>query len=190
MSSGPGVRAEELRGLIREASHRYYVLDDPTVDDAVYDAWVSELEALEAEHPDLITPDSPTQRVGATPSERFESHTHLQPMLSLANARGEDELRDWNRRLRSMLAQEGMPDADVRYVVEPKIDGLAVSLTYEDGRLVIGATRGDGTVGEDVTSNIRTIQAVPLVMRPEAGAPPARVEVRGEVYLPLEAFAQ
>ena len=190
MSSRPGVRAEDLRGLIREASHRYYVLDDPTVDDAVYDAWVSELEALEAEHPDLITPDSPTQRVGATPSERFESHTHLQPMLSLANARGEDELRDWNRRLRSMLAQEGMPDADVRYVVEPKIDGLAVSLTYEDGRLVIGATRGDGTVGEDVTSNIRTIQAVPLVMRPEAGAPPARVEVRGEVYLPLEAFAQ
>ncbi len=190
MSSRPGVRAEDLRGLIREASHRYYVLDDPTVDDAVYDAWVSELEALEAEHPDLITPDSPTQRVGATPSERFESHTHLQPMLSLANARGEDELRDWNRRLRSMLAQEGMPDADVRYVVEPKIDGLAVSLTYEDGRLIIGTTRGDGTVGEDVTSNIRTIQAVPLVMRPEAGSPPARVEVRGEVYLPLEAFAQ
>jgi DNA ligase (NAD+) len=190
MSSGPAARAEELRGLIREASHRYYVLDDPPVDDAVYDAWVSELEALEAERPDLITPDSPTQRVGATPSERFESHAHLQSMLSLANARGEDELRDWNRRLRSVLEQEGMPDADVRYVVEPKIDGLAVSLTYEDGRLVIGATRGDGTVGEDVTRNIRTIQAVPLVMRPEAGTPPARVEVRGEVYLPLEAFAQ
>ncbi len=183
-------RAEELRHLIREAAHRYYVLDDPAVDDAVYDGWVAELEAIEGAHPELITPDSPTQRVGAQPSERFSPHSHLQPMLSLANARGEDELRDWNRRLMSVLDQRGMPDAPVRYVVEPKIDGLAVSLTYEHGRLVIGATRGDGSVGEDVTQNIRTIQSVPLVMRSAVGAPPARVEVRGEVYLPLEAFAQ
>ena len=185
-----GARAEELRAHIRDASHRYYVLDDPSVDDAVYDEWVRELEAIEAAHPDLVTPDSPTQRVGAAPSERFAPHTHDQAMLSLANARGEDELREWNRRLESVLEQEGMAGAAVRFVVEPKIDGLAISLTYEDGRLVVGATRGDGAVGEDVTANIRTIQAVPLVMRPEAGTPPRRVEVRGEVYLPLEAFAQ
>ena len=183
-------RAEELRALIRDASHRYYVLDDPSVDDAVYDEWVRELEAIEHAHPDLITPDSPTQRVGSGPSDRFAPHTHDQAMLSLANARGQDELLEWNRRLASVLEQEGLADADVRFVVEPKIDGLAISLTYEDGRLMVGATRGDGAVGEDVTANIRTIQAVPLVMRPEAGTPPRRVEVRGEVYLPLEAFAQ
>ena len=182
-------RAAALRELIRDASHRYYVLDDPTVDDAVYDDWVRELEAIEAAHPDLVTGDSPTQRVGAQPSERFESHAHLQPMLSLANARGDDELREWNRRIESVLEQDAAA-AGVRYVVEPKIDGLAVSLTYEDGVLVTGATRGDGEVGEDVTSNIRTIKAVPLVMRPGATPPPSRVEVRGEVYLPLEAFAQ
>ena len=190
MSTKKAARAAELRDLIRDASHRYYVLDDPSVDDAVYDDWVRELEAIEAEHPDLITPDSPTQRVGAQPSEKFESHRHLQAMLSLANARGDDELRDWNRRLETVLEQEGMGGQPVRYVVEPKIDGLAISLTYEDGHLVVGATRGDGEVGEDVTSNIRTIKAVPLVMRPDIGTPPARVEVRGEVYLPLEAFAQ
>ncbi len=190
MSTKKAARAAELRDLIRDASHRYYVLDDPSVDDAVYDDWVRELEAIEAEHPDLVTPDSPTQRVGAQPSEKFESHRHLQAMLSLANARGDDELRDWNRRLETVLEQEGMGGQPVRYVVEPKIDGLAISLTYEDGHLVVGATRGDGEVGEDVTSNIRTIKAVPLVMRPDIGTPPARVEVRGEVYLPLEAFAQ
>lgn len=189
-AGGAPARAEELRDLIRDASHRYYVLDDPSVDDAVYDEWVRALEAIEAEHPDLVTPDSPTQRVGAQPSEKFESHRHLQPMLSLANARGQDELHEWNRRLQTVLDQEGMGGQQVHYVVEPKIDGLAVSLTYEDGRLVTGATRGDGEVGEDVTSNIRTIKAVPLVMRPDIGTPPARVEVRGEVYLPLEAFAQ
>ena len=158
-------RAEELRALIRDASHRYYVLDDPSVDDAVYDEWVRELEAIEHAHPDLITPDSPTQRVGSGPSDRFAPHTHDQAMLSLANARGQDELLEWNRRLASVLEQEGLADADVRFVVEPKIDGLAISLTYEDGRLMVGATRGDGAVGEDVTANIRTIQAVPLVKR-------------------------
>jgi DNA ligase (NAD+) len=191
MSSAPAeaARAAELRELVNDAAYRYYVLDDPSVDDAVYDQWLRELEEIEAAQPDLITPDSPTQRVGAQPSERFESHRHLQPMLSLANARGDEELRAWNQRLESVLGQSAA-DAGVRYVVEPKIDGLAVSLTYEDGRLVVGATRGDGEVGEDVTSNIRTIKAVPLVMRPDIGTPPARVEVRGEVYLPLEAFAQ
>ncbi|MBM3634653.1 MAG: NAD-dependent DNA ligase LigA [Actinobacteria bacterium] len=189
-SGAPGQRVSELRDLIRDAAHRYYVLDDPSVDDAVYDDWVRELEAIEAEHPGLVTPDSPTRRVGAQPSESFEPHRHLQAMLSLANARGDEELREWNRRLETVLDQEGMGGQPVHYVVEPKIDGLAVSLTYEHGHLVVGATRGDGEVGEDVTSNIRTIKAVPLVMRPDIGAPPARVEVRGEVYLPLEAFAQ
>ena len=185
-----GAQAEELRTRIRDASHRYYVLDDPSVDDAVYDDWVRELEAIEDAHPELVTPDSPTQRVGSGPSERFAPHTHDQAMLSLANARGQEELLEWNRRLESVLEQEGLAGTDVRFVVEPKIDGLAISLTYEDGRLVVGATRGDGAVGEDVTANIRTIQAVPLVLRPEVGTPPRRVEVRGEVYLPLEAFAQ
>ncbi|MEO2057932.1 MAG: NAD-dependent DNA ligase LigA, partial [Thermoleophilia bacterium] len=156
----------------------------------VYDAWMRELEEIEAAHPDLVTPDSPTQRVGAQPSSRFSPHRHLQPMLSLANARGDEELREWNRRLAAVLEQEGMAGRPVRYVVEPKIDGLAISLTYEDGRLAVGATRGDGEVGEDVTANIRTIVAVPLVLRDGIGAPPERVEVRGEVYLPLAAFAQ
>lgn len=183
-------RARELRGLIRDAAHAYYVLDDPGVDDAVYDEWVRELEETEAAHPDVITADSPTQRIGAQPSERFDPHEHAQPMLSLANARGPDELFDWRRRLQSVLLQEGAAAAEMRYVVEPKIDGLAVSLTYEAGRLVVGATRGDGVVGEDVTANIRTIQAIPLVMRSSTGPPPNRVEVRGEVYLPLRAFAQ
>lgn len=183
-------RAQYLRGLIREAAHAYYVLDDPCVDDAVYDEWVRELERIEGAHPDLITPDSPTQRVGARPSERFDPHQHAQPMLSLVNARGPDELIGWQRRLQSVLEQEGAASAEVRYVVEPKIDGLAVSLTYEDGQLVMGATRGDGVVGEDVTANIRTIQAIPLVIRPAAAPPPGRIEVRGEVYLPLRAFAQ
>ncbi|MGB1711338.1 MAG: NAD-dependent DNA ligase LigA [Miltoncostaeaceae bacterium] len=183
-------RAAELRGLIRDASYRYYVRDDPPVDDAVYDAWMRELQEIEAAQPDLVTPDSPTQRVGAQPSSRFSPHRHLQPMLSLANARGDEELREWNRRLAAVLEQEGMAGRPVRYVVEPKIDGLAISLTYEDGRLAVGATRGDGEVGEDVTANIRTIMAVPLVLRDGIGTPPERVEVRGEVYLPLEAFAQ
>jgi len=183
-------RVAELRALIRDASYRYYVQDDPPVDDAVYDAWMRELEEIEAAHPGLVTPDSPTQRVGAQPSSRFSPHRHLQPMLSLANARGDEELREWNRRLAAVLEQEGMAGRPVRYVVEPKIDGLAISLTYEGGRLAVGATRGDGEVGEDVTANIRTIMAVPLVLRDGIGTPPERVEVRGEVYLPLEAFAQ
>ena len=156
-------RADELRGLIRDAAHRYYVLDDPAVDDAMYDDWLRELEAIEVAHPDLVTPDSPTQRVGAGPAAGFESHSHDQPMLSLANARGDQELLEWNTRLASVLAQEGLAGAAVQFVVEPKIDGLAISLTYEDGQLMVGATRGDGTVGEDVTANIRTIQSVPLV---------------------------
>jgi DNA ligase (NAD+) len=193
MSAPPeaAARAAELRELLREANHRYYVLDDPSVDDAVYDGWMRELEALEAEHPDLVDPASPTQRVGAAPAERFDPVAHLQPMLSLANARGPEELREWQRRAATILAAEGLADEPVRFVVEPKIDGLAISLTYEHGRLVRGATRGDGVIGEDVTQNLRTIRSLPLELRTPAGeAPPAVVEVRGEVYLPLAAFQE
>ncbi len=188
--SDPAGRMRELAGLIRDAAHAYYVLDDPVVDDAVYDAWVRELEALEAAHPQLVDPDSPTQRVGATPSDRFATVVHRQPMLSLDNARGPEELEAWNRRLHAVLDREGLGAAAVRYVVEPKIDGLAVSLTYVDGRLVTGATRGDGVQGEDVTRNLRTVRAVPLTMRRTGRPTPSLVEVRGEVYLPIAAFAE
>ena len=188
--SAPAERAAELRGLIDEANHAYYVLDQPTVDDAVYDDWMRELQALEEAHPELATPDSPTQRVGAAPSERFAPVRHRRQMLSLANARGPDELGAWYRRARAVMEQEGLGSREVRFVVEPKIDGLAISLTYEDGRFVQGATRGDGVVGEDVTANLRTIHAIPQRLRaPDGREPPAVVEVRGEVYLPLAAFA-
>jgi DNA ligase (NAD+) len=181
----------ELRELIREANHRYYVLDDPSVDDAVYDAWMRELESLETEHPELADPDSPTQTVGAGPLERFAAVLHRQPMLSLANARGPEELREWHRRARAVLETEGLGDRPMRFVVEPKIDGLAISLTYEEGRFVRGATRGDGVAGEDVTENLRTIRSIPRLLRmPPGERPPAVVEVRGEVYLPLAAFAE
>ena len=189
--SAPAARAAILRELLRDANHQYHVRDAPTVDDAQYDAWMRELEAIESAHPELSDPDSPTQRVGAAPQSGFAEVTHHEPMLSLANARGPDELTAWYRRARAVLEQEGLADRPVRFVVEPKIDGLAVSLTYEHGRFVRGATRGDGVVGEDVTHNLRTIGAVPLAMRmPTGQAPPAVVEVRGEVYLPLKAFAE
>ena len=189
--SAAAERARALRELIRDANYNYHVLDQPTVDDAQYDQWMRELEALETEHPELFDPDSPTQRVGAAPAGGFTEVTHREPMLSLSNARGAEELIAWYRRARTVLEQEGVGDRDVRFVVEPKIDGLAVSLTYEDGKLVRGATRGDGVVGEDVTHNLRTIGAVPLALRmPEGRRPPAVVEVRGEVYLPLAAFAE
>jgi len=189
--SDAAARAAELRELVRQANHDYYVLDDPTVDDAVYDAWMRELEAIEAEHPKLAAPDSPTQRVGAVPVEAFGEVVHREPMLSLANARGADELAAWYRRARTVLEQEGLAGRDVRFVVEPKIDGLAVSLTYEDGILTRGATRGDGVRGEDVTQNLRTVRTIPLALRmPDGGAPPAVVEIRGEVYLPIAAFQE
>ena len=189
--SGPAERAAALRDLIREANFYYYVRDQPTVDDAQYDQWMQELESIETAHPELLDPDSPTQRVGAAPASGFAEVTHREPMLSLGNARGPEELVAWYRRARTVLEQEGLADRPVQFVVEPKIDGLAVSMTYEHGRLVRGATRGDGVVGEDVTHNLRTIGAVPLALRMPAGqAPPALVEVRGEVYLPLAAFAE
>ena len=184
MSAGVEERAAELRRQLEEHNHRYYVLDDPTVGDDVYDALLDELRGIEAEHPELVRPDSPTQRVGAEPVSRLEKVTHLLPMLSLANVRSEDELRAWVARMRSHLAREGIEDPAFEFVAEPKIDGLAMSLVYRDGVLERGATRGNGEVGEDVTHNLRTIGSIPLRIE---DAPPL-VEVRGEIYMSLPDF--
>jgi len=181
-------RAAELREVLNRHSYLYYVLDQPEIDDAAYDALYRELQALEVERPDLRTPDSPTRRVGSAPLEKFTQVRHLEAMLSLANARDEDELLAWDQRNRRFLEGKGYEHAPFRYVVEPKIDGLAISLTYRDGLFAVGATRGNGEVGEDVTANLRTIGALPLRLR--GARPPAVVEVRGEVYLPLAAFAR
>jgi len=183
-ATAPERRAAELRRELAEHNRRYYVLDDPTVDDDVYDALLDELRAIEADHPELRTADSPTQRVGAPPLERFEQVEHAEQMLSLANARNEEELRAWETRIRNHLKRLDISAAEFSYTSEPKIDGLAIALTYEDGVLVRGATRGDGRVGEDVTRNLRTIGAIPLRI-PDA---PPLVEVRGEVYLPIAEF--
>ena len=181
-------RAAELRETINRHAYLYYVLDRPEIDDAAYDALYRELQALEHEDPGLVTPDSPTQRVGAAPLEGFTQVRHLEPLLSLANARNDEELLAWDQRNRRLLEARGLGDAPLRYVVEPKIDGLAISLTYRDGVFVVGATRGDGEVGEDVTANLRTIGSLPLRLR--SADPPPVVEVRGEVYLRLGAFAR
>jgi DNA ligase (NAD+) len=181
-----GARAQQLRDELRHHGHRYYVLDDPEIGDDAYDALLDELRALEAEHPELQTPDSPTQRVGGAPVSTLAKVTHLAPMLSLANARSEEELRAWVARMRNHLAREGIEDPDFTYVCEPKIDGLAISLLYRDGVLERGATRGDGEVGEDVTHNLRTIPSIPL--RIDGDAVPPLLEVRGEVYLSLPDF--
>ncbi len=179
-------RAAELRKQLEYHGHRYYVLDDPEITDVEYDKLLNELRDLEAEHAELRTPDSPTQRVGGAPLDKFREIPHLQPMLSLANARNEEELAAWVVRSERYLGRQGVEMGEVRFVTEPKIDGLAISLVYEDGLLVRGATRGNGEVGEDVTQNLRTIGAVPLRVE---GAPPL-LEVRGEIYLPLAAFAR
>jgi DNA ligase (NAD+) len=183
---GAEARAAELRREIERHDHRYYVLDDPEVSDADYDRLLDELRALERERPELVTPDSPTQRVGGRPLEKFAQVEHHQPMLSLANARSEDELRAWEVRIRNLLRKDGVEEAELAYVAEPKIDGLAISLVYRDGALERGATRGDGQIGEEVTQNLKTIGAIPLHV-PDA---PSLLEVRGEVYLPLSAFAR
>ncbi|HEY5142020.1 MAG TPA: NAD-dependent DNA ligase LigA [Solirubrobacteraceae bacterium] len=179
-------RAAELREQLTHHGHRYYVLDDPEIGDDAYDALLDELRAIEAEHPELLTPDSPTQRVGGEPVGALEKVRHPEPMLSLANARSEDELRAWVQRMRNHLAREGIEDPQFRFVCEPKIDGLATSLIYRDGVLERGATRGNGEVGEDVTHNMRTIGAIPLRIEDA----PAFVEVRGEVYMSLLDFQQ
>jgi DNA ligase (NAD+) len=182
----PRRRAAELRRQLEHHGYRYYVLDDPEVSDSEYDVLLNELRDLEAAHPELRTPDSPTQRTGADPLDKFEEVPHLQPMLSLANARNEEELKAWIVRSERFLERQGVALGDVRFVSEPKIDGLAISLVYEDGVLVRGATRGNGEVGEQVTENLRTIGAIPLRVEDA----PKLLEVRGEVYLPIAAFAR
>jgi len=177
-------RVAELRSQLEYHGHRYYVLDDPEIGDDTYDALLDELRRLEAEHPELLSPDSPTQRVGGAPISKLEKVSHLQSMFSLANVRSADELRAWIERMRAHLAREGIEDPDFRYVAEPKIDGLAISLIYRDGVLERGATRGNGEIGEDVTHNLRTIPTIPLRID---DAPPL-VEVRGEVYMALSDF--
>ncbi len=177
----PAVRVDELRELIRRHEHAYYVLDQPEISDAEYDALFLELRKIEEERPDLITADSPTQRVSGEASEQFAKARHRSPMLSLQNAFDELEIRAFDKRVRAAVGNK------VTYCAELKIDGLAISITYSRGQLQRAATRGDGTVGEDVTANIRTIRSVPLTIEPPAGLPDV-FEVRGEVYFPIKAF--
>ncbi|HXZ57336.1 MAG TPA: NAD-dependent DNA ligase LigA [Gaiellaceae bacterium] len=176
-------RLDELREQVDRHLYRYHVLDDPEISDAEYDRLFDQLQALEGEHPDLVTADSPTQRVGAPPSERFQKVQHLTPMGSLEKVTDDESLLKWAEDVRKRLDS----DAPVAYVIEPKIDGLAINLTYENGLLTRGATRGDGVQGEDVTVNLRTIPSVPLKVR---GDVPALAEVRGEVYMPLSGFRE
>jgi DNA ligase (NAD+) len=176
-------RIESLRAEIRRHNRLYHVEDSPEISDAEYDALYRELEDLENDNPDLLTEDSPTQRVGEEPLEEFEQVRHSIPMLSLANARKVEELREWDARVRRLLGDGEEP----AYVTELKIDGLAVSLRYENGRLTQGATRGNGTIGEDVTSNLRTVRAIPERLE---DAPPDVIEARGEVYIPLDRFEE
>jgi DNA ligase (NAD+) len=184
--SDPATRAAELRAALDDANHRYHVLDAPIISDAEYDRLFRELSELEVAHPELVVPESPTQRVGAPPSQAFAPVRHDVPMLSLGNAFSADDLREFDVRVRRGLGL-GADDLPVRYVCELKIDGLAVSLRYEGRRFVTGTTRGDGTTGEDVTPNLRTVKAIPLNLR--ADPPGERLEVRGEVFMPRAAFA-
>lgn len=181
----PAERAARLRELINQHNYRYYVLDDPTVSDAEFDALLRELVALEQAYPELVVPESPTQRVGGEVAEGFETARHLLPMLSLENSYDEATLREFDERVRR--AADGQDESVVGYVAELKIDGLSLAVTYESGLMVRGVTRGDGTTGEEVTANVRVIRAVPLRLRGEF---PPTVEIRGEVYLPKPAFAE
>lgn len=176
-------RIEALRERIRYHGRRYYIEDAPEISDSEYDALYNELESLEADHPELVTPDSPTRKVGGEPLEGFEEVRHAVPMLSLSNARKSGDLREWDTRVRRRLGPE--EEERLRYVTELKIDGLAISLRYENGRFVRGATRGNGTTGEDVTENLRTIRSIPEKLD---GDPPEVLEPRGEVYIGLEEF--
>ena len=180
----PELRLKELRDLVRHHEERYYIHNAPEISDEEFDRLLHELEAIEAEYPDLVTADSPTQRVAGRPIQGFPTVEHIVPMLSLDNAYTDAELRAFDERVRKAA---GLGAAAVSYVAELKIDGLSIALTYDDSRLVRGATRGDGVRGEDVTANVRTIRAIPLALR---CGPPGRIEVRGEVYLPRASFAR
>ena len=184
-SSEVAERVGELRRIVEHHNYRYHVLDDPEIPDSAFDALFDELKGLEDEHPELVTPDSPTQRVGGAPAVGFTKVEHLLPMGSLEKVTTGEALEKWAVDVRKRLGTE----EPVAYVVEPKIDGSAISLLYEEGSFVRGATRGDGTRGEDVTQNLRTVEAVPLRIRSE-GAPPPLLEVRGEIYFPLSGFAR
>src|SRR4051794_972971 len=177
-------RAEELRALLSTWLHEYHVLDEPSVDDATYDRHYDELVALEREHPELVTPDSPTQRVGAPPGDKFQKVQHLTAMGSLEKVTTDEAILKWTEDVRKRLDT----NEPVSYVLEPKIDGLAINLTYENGLFTRGATRGDGETGEDVTVNLRTINATPLRMLGDDA--PRLIEVRGEVYMPLSGFRE
>src|SRR3984957_14237762 len=178
----PAARVLELKETLERYNYRYHALDDPEVPDAEYDKLMLELRALETQHPELLTSDSPTQRVGAAPVAAFGTVKHRLAMLSLDNAFSEEEVRDFDRRVRERLAGE----EPVRYSAEPKLDGLAISARYEKGVFVQGATRGDGETGEDITHNLKTIKALPLKLRTDR--PPPVLEVRGEVFMPLAGF--
>jgi DNA ligase (NAD+) len=177
-------RVRELRDEIRYHNYRYYVLDDPVISDAEFDRLMQELIRLEEEYPELVTPDSPTQRIGAEPLDKFETVAHRIPMLSLENAFSESEAREFDERLKRFLKTS----QDFEYVVEPKVDGCAVELVYEQGRLTVGSTRGDGFRGENVTQNLRTIHTIPLQLLTRDEPAPELLEVRGEVYMDIEAF--
>ncbi|MER3515213.1 MAG: DNA ligase (NAD(+)) LigA, partial [Chloroflexota bacterium] len=208
-------RVEQLREQIRYHNFRYYVLDSPVISDAEYDALMAELRQLEEAYPELITPDSPTQRVGGAPAEKFVKVRHPRPILSLGNAYSADEVRAWWERIRKLIPPEAPP---VQFVVEPKVDGLTVVLTYENGVFVQGATRGDGEIGEDITANLKTIKSLPLrlmvvekeiagdgpvpssvrsspaqqlsLFEPSSLTIPRRLVVRGEAYIPLTKFEE
>src|ERR1700734_3171172 len=185
-AKNPEKQIESLRDTIRHHEYLYYVVDQPEISDGDFDKLMRQLKDLEAEHPKLITADSPTQRVGGKPREGFVKVPHSSPMLSLDNTYSEEELRDWERRVHELSGR-----SEVDYVCELKLDGMSLALIYEDGKLVRGITRGDGTIGEDVTLNIRTVRSVPLSIPKEqlkkAGIP-ANFEVRGELLMPLAAF--
>ncbi len=185
-SSDAAGRIAELRRVVEHHNYRYHVLDDPEIPDSAFDALFDELKELEDAHPDLVTPDSPTQRVGGAPAAGFTKVEHLEPMGSLEKVTTADALEKWAADVRKRLGT----DEPVAYVIEPKIDGSAISLVYEQGVFVRGATRGDGYRGEDVTQNLRTVEAVPLRVRTEDGVPPALLEVRGEIYFPLSGFSR
>jgi len=181
-----GERIKRLREEIEYHNYRYYVLDDPVISDAEYDRMMRELERLEEENPEFFSPNSPTQRIGAKPLEEFSTVTHTIPMLSLANAMTDEEVIDFDKRVKKLL---GLSNLD--YVIEVKIDGLAVELVYINGEFVLGSTRGDGFTGEDITQNIRTIRSIPMkLMRTDNVPIPERLEVRGEIYMGKREFEE
>ena len=185
-AADPSARADELRRQLEYHNELYYEKDDPEIGDDEYDALIDELRALEAEHPELQTPESPTQRVGGKALSRFEEVEHPEPMLSLANARSEEDMRAWEKRIANLLKRFDITAAETSYVTEPKIDGLAISLVYENGKLIRGVTRGDGRIGEDVTHNVKTIGDIPH----EISDAPEFIEVRGEIYYPRSGFVK